>query len=113
MVYENVPSILDIYVLDYRPILSQQKMCSYDLYINLTKCAIIMHNQLTLKCTTPTPLVLNPSPGVTTPLPDRQSLWLDLINISDYAKFHQNIAANLSCVASWNLGAKCPETGFF
>ena len=33
--------------------------------------------------------------------------------INDYAKFHQNIASSLPCVASWNLGAKCPETGFF
>ena len=46
-------------------------------------------NQFALKCTTPTPIVLNASPDVTTPLPDRQSLWLDLININDYAKFHQ------------------------
>ena len=34
-------------------------------------------HQLTLKCTTPTPIVLNASPDVTTPSPDRQSLWLD------------------------------------
>ena len=25
------------------------------------------------------------------------SLWLDFINISDYAKFHQNIASSLPC----------------
>ena len=37
------------------------------------------------------------SPDVTTPSPDRQSLWLDLINISDYAKFHQTIASSLPC----------------
>ena len=51
-------------------------------------------NQRTPKCKTPTPLVLNASPDVTT---HRQSLWLDLININDYAKFHQNIASSLPC----------------
>ena len=54
-------------------------------------------NQLTLKCTTPTPLVLNAYPDATAPQPDRQSLWLDLININDYAKFHQNISSSLPC----------------
>ena len=44
----------------------------------------------------PTPLGLNASPDVTTPKPDRQSLWPDLININEHAKFHQNIASSLS-----------------
>ena len=34
----------------------------------------------------PTPLVLNASPDVTTPLPDRQSLWLDLIKPASIAQ---------------------------
>ena len=55
----------------------------------LTDTSKLYINQLTLKCTTPTPVVLNASPDVTTPKPDRQSLWLDLININDYAKFHK------------------------
>ena len=37
------------------------------------------------------------SPDATTRKPDRQSLWLDLIHINDYVKFHQNIAWTLPC----------------
>ena len=71
-------------------------VCSNAFYFanNTDKKAI---NQLTLKCTTlhwhshNTSHVLNASPHVTIPQPDRQSLLdgeLDLINIGIYAKVH-------------------------
>ena len=65
--------------------------------ITLISCALLSQNKLTLKCTTTTPIVLNASPDFTTPYSNRQSLWLHLININEYAKFHENIASSLPC----------------